>query len=521
MQRITFQDLIRLVADRYDRQRLLYDTLTKRSLSYAESLPSVQGISKKLASAGLTKASIIVSYAPLSLEAVLLCWASWYDGLVFVPVDHNWPPSLLKQILVETAPALIATDAARFRAVASLVPPEKILLFDASDPAQTVFPRREPNAPEFQPPTGPGPDDPAVILYTSGSTGAPKGVVLSQYALCNSGKLVSEHFGWQSPDVFMNLGDLHSMSGLRNTCLAPLHSGSSMVIAQPQERGSVTGLFDLVSDLRIQHLGVAPTVIRQMNIVASAARKEKLAPLRSVLCTGAPLAKDQLELFYRNYGKPVFNYYGLTETAGFCAGHNAETFSPSDNSIGKPVGAEFTIVRDPSSDPPDTGELVVKSDNLMAGYFKKEKETAEVLRNGRFYTGDRMRRRPDGCFEWLGRKNNAIKNIHSELIHLEEIDRALEACPLIEEACACAYARFEEDERIVAFIVPKEAPEKSEADMVLEVKSHMDGEVGKNRAPWFYYVEKSLPRNSTGKVQRRELIEKLRGYQQSGHTRYF
>jgi acyl-coenzyme A synthetase/AMP-(fatty) acid ligase len=521
MLRFTFQNFIRSSSDRYHRRRLLYDTLSKHSLSHAECLQSIQAAAKKLASAGLSKECTIVSYAPLSIESVILCWASWYSGLVFVPVDHNWPASLLKQILEETSPSLIATDAARFPAVAASAPPEKILLMAPEDRSRTGFPRHGPDVPGFQPPEDTKPDDPAVILYTSGSTGAPKGVVLSQHALCASGKRVSEHFGWESSDVFMNLGDLHSMSGLRNTCLAPLYSGSSAVIAQPDERGNVMHLFDLVADLQIHYLGVAPTVVRQMNIVASAARKDKLASLRAVLCTGAPLAKDQLELFYGNYEKPVFNYYGLTETAGLCAGHNAGTFSPADNSMGKPVGAEFIIVPDLNSGLPDAGELAVKSDSLMIGYFKKEKETAEVLKEGCFFTGDLVRKRADGCFEWLGRKKNTVKNVYSDLIHLEEIDLALEACPLIREACACSYARFEEDERIVAFIVPVECPAGSESDLIGKVRLHMDDRVGKNRSPWIYYIEEILPRNSQGKVQRRQLTEKLHDCMRSGHPRYY
>ena len=522
--RYIFSALIHDASDRHADSSLLYDTSENRSLSYADSLTLIEFASNRLAGSGFTKGDIVVSYCPLSLESVILCWACLYNGLVFLPVDHNWPAALLKQVLDETSPCLALTDDTRLSNLSTLYPAEKIIMSGRSGQTGrhsfyewleegTDMPEKKDQDID--------PDNPAVILYTSGSTGAPKGVVLSQHALCNSGKLVGEHFGWQESDAFLNLGDLHFMSGLRNTCIAPLHTGSSVVIARSNERNSVLHVFDLIHNLNIQYIGVAPTVIRQMNILFSEARKEQLSPLRAILCTGGPLVKDQLELFYKNYNIAVYNYYGLTETAGICSGHNASTFSPHDNSIGKPVGAEFILIPEAAYDDPHIGELLVKSDNLMSGYYKREKETAEVLKDGCFYTGDIVQKRADGCFELLGRKKNTIKNIYSELIHLEEIDNALEVHPMIREACACSYAHHAEDERIVAFIVPSEYPANAETSFIQDLKDHMYKVVGKNRSPWCYFIEEDLPRNTFGKVERQKLTEKLYAVIQSEHTRYF
>ncbi len=522
--RYTFRALIHDISEKYADEVLLYNTADSRSLSYADCLTLTDFVSKRLASAGFKRGDIIVNYCPLSLESVILCWACLYNGLIFLPVDHNWPGTLLKQVLDEASPSMMITDNEGMATTAPIFPKEKTVLSGEPDLAEGVsfydwLESGDMDAATDLPESYP--DDPAIILYTSGSTGIPKGVVLSQHALCNSGKLVGEHFGWERGDSFMNLGDLHSMSGFRNTCIAPLHSGCSMVIASSEERNVILYVLELIQNLNVQFIGVAPTVIRQMNLLFNQLRKEQLSSLKAILCTAGPLAKDQLKEFYEKYNVPVYNYYGLTETAGLCSGHNASTFSCEDNSIGIPAGAEFILLPEPGYDDPSIGALVVKSDNIMQGYYKREVETAAVLIDGGFYTGDIVQRRADGCYELLGRKKNFIKTIHAELIHLEEIDMALEASPGIKEACACSYIHQEEDERIIAFIVAEEYPTNAESQFIDTVKESMFLKVGKNRAPWCYIFHEKLPRNTLGKIERQKLTEKLYELLQSEHPRYF
>lgn len=519
----TFGELLCDSVKAFKQNTLLFDTSEGRSINYTDCLTLSEMVSAKLVNSGLQKGDIVLNYSPLSVESVILCWACLKSGLIFLPVDHNWPENLLKQVIEESSPSLILTDKKRLLIVESNYFSDRIITNDSDHNLTNSFynwlEKEDPEINKSIEKVKSG--DPAIILYTSGSTGVPKGVVLSQHALCNSGKLVSKHFDWQPLNSFMNLGDLHSMSGLRNTCIAPFHNGSTSIIAQSEERNNILYIFDLIEKLHINYIGVAPTVIRQMNVLFSHKRKNQLSTLKAIICTGGLLAKNQLELFYNNYNKPVYNYYGLTETAGLCSGHNAETFSPDDNSIGVPVGAEFMIIPEPSYKNPNIGELLVKSNNLMLGYYKRDKETSEVLKNGFFYTGDIVKKRNDGCYELLGRKRNTIKNIYSELIHLEEIDQALEKHHLIKEACTCGCNHLEEDEKIVAFIVPTNYPSNTESQFINIIKKHMNEIVGVNRTPWCYYIEKELPRNTMGKVKRQSLTEKLNVYIKSERTRYF
>lgn len=521
----TFSRSLLSLSEEYAEEVLIYDTSESRSLTYADCLSLTEIVAGRLTGLGYSSGDIIANYCSLSLESVILCWACLRNGIIFLPIDHNWPPALLKQVVTESTPVMLLTDKNGLGAAKSLLPGGQILVTGYSDldgsPAFFNWLEDTEDSLTDNIPEQAGPEDPAIILYTSGSTGIPKGVVLSQHALYKSGSLVADHFGWEKGDTFMNLGDLHSMSGLRNSCIAPLIKGSSLLIANEEQRNAVLLIIDLVQDLNIQYVGIAPTLIRQLNLLYSEVRKEQLSPLKAFLCTAGPLAKDQLKEFYEKYSIPVYNYYGLTETAGICSGHNASTFSPDDNSIGAPVGSEFILLPDENYDDHDIGELVVHSDHLMSGYYKRKEETAAVLKEDGFHTGDIVRKRPDGCFELLGRKKNFIKSIYAELIHLEEIDQAMELHPGIKEASAVRYAEHAEDEKIVAFIVSEDVDETKQKELVEDLKMHMNQKVGKRRSPWCYIFRNKLPRNSPGKIERQKLADNLDELIQTEYTRYF
>jgi acyl-coenzyme A synthetase/AMP-(fatty) acid ligase len=516
-----FQSLLNQNLCKYKDKILILNTIDENALTWQEAEKLIYLLSSKMQSTGIKKGNMVINYCPLSLESIILCWACLLNGQVFIPLDHNWPAGFIDQIIKETAPCLILTDDQRKATFENINTQIEILtcgenssssLFAWMEEAEVFFPA-ENNQPEE--------DEMAVILYTSGSSGNPKGVVLSQCALFNSGQLIANTFEWNESDIFMNLGDLHSMSGLRNTCLAPLHAGASFVIVSEIERNQVLFVFERIMEKKVTMLGIAPTVIRQMNTLFSDHRREMLKSLRAVLCTGGHLAQGQLQEFYSNYQIPVLNYYGLTETAGICCSHTLKSFSSSDSSIGQAVGAELFILPDENDNQENqTGELVVKSENLMSGYFKNDNETNLVLKNGCLYTGDIARKRKDGCYELLGRKRNIIKNILTELIHLEEIEQALEIHPFIREACACQYASIEEDEKIIALIVLNDMNDEINAT-ISSIKKHMHHVVGKFRSPWCYYIENELPRNTSGKIQREKLKNRLDGYIQSGYKRYF
>ena len=521
----TFQSLADDCFKTHAKKTLFYDTFDNKSLNYSEGYELILKTSQKLSDLGFSKGDNIISYTPLSKESVILCWASLYNGLVFVPVDYNWPQELLSGVISETDPKLILTDSERFKNLDGYNPNCLILHAEKNKTEsnssffkwiENSHPISKTNIPLISS------ADLAVIQYTSGSTGIPKGVMLSHGALFGGGALFAEFFGWKSDDLFMSMGDLHTGGGLKNTCFATLHAGASFIISTEAERNKILLTMELISRLKITFLAVAPTIVRQLNILHTESRKDKLLSLKALLCAGAYLAQDQLLAFYNKYNIPVLNMYGTTETAGLCAGHNLTTFNPNDNCIGPPVGSQMIIEPDASFiNEINAGELLVKSEQLMSGYYKREAETNQVLRKGYFHTGDIVKKREDGYFEILGRKRNIVKNLHSELIYLEEIDCALDSYPYIEEACSTSFSQFEEDEKIVAMIVLKKSIYLTPEETIADLKKHLLKKLGKNRMPWCYYIEESLPRNTAGKLQRQIIKNKLDERIQSHSKRYF
>jgi len=523
---MTFQSLFRRSCHAFGRNKLILDKHSLTVLTYSEAASLVETTSALLARLGVRKSGTVVSYAPLNLESILLCWACLVNGVVFIPVDHDWPEALLGHVIDQTSPMLILTDRERHGLVRNRFKPGRVLLCGEADSGAGALgfydglaacrDKRKWDSDPVRP------DELAVILYTSGSTGTPKGVMLSQHSLCNSGRLISDFFNWGPGDRFMNLGELHSMSGLRNTCIAPLIRGSSFLVADVEDRRNVLSILERIQEFSITFVGVAPIMVRQMAVVASSSRKDMLSSLRAVLCTGAGLSSGALQAFYTAYGIPVLNYYGLTETAGICAGHTFSTFSPTDASIGFPVGASLSLAPDPErASSGDVGELLVESDNVMLGYYGNDRETVDMMKNGIVHTGDLARVRHDGCYELVGRKSNIVNTIRSERICLEEIDAALEAHPTIREACACRYLKTDDDERIVVFIVPEKDFREPGQAFIDRIKKDLTAMLGRYRAPWFYYIETELPRTTAGKIKRYTLRERLDEYLRVQHKRYF
>jgi acyl-coenzyme A synthetase/AMP-(fatty) acid ligase len=202
------------------------------------------------------------------------------------------------------------------------------------------------------------------------------------------------------------------------------------------------------------------------------------------------------------------NYYGLTETAGLCAGVIPQMDGARPGSIGVPLGCRIRIV-DQAGEPVkagETGELLICSDQLMAGYWREPLLTERVLRDGWFHTGDLVRREPDGSLSLMGRLTESFKDRRGEFIHPAAIEEAMELHPLVVEAGVCGYTAADGETAMAAFVVTE--PAAAWGELEGELRRFVAERLGTHRTPDRIERIDVLPRGTNDKLLRRILQER-------------
>ncbi|MBL7961499.1 acyl--CoA ligase [bacterium] len=484
------------------------------TFSYRDAAEIVDAITKKLSQSGLKKGDRIIVYSAMHSEAIFLFWASMRMGFVFVPVDHLTPQPAFDDIVRRVDAKLIFCDQERLPTVA-LFAHSTSVIFDADNSeaqsTQIVFSnwvndRGEGmiSLPEVVP------EDEAVILFTSGTTGNSKGVLLTQGALYRSGLQISEGYEWETRDVLLSMGELHAMSGLRNPCIAPLFAGSSIVVTSSRVRSNVIALARCIQDRKCTILNTVPSAVRQFDQFTERIGREMLSSLRCVLCTGSDLSEALIQSFEEQYGVPILDYYGLTETCGFCIGVPLHGREHAKGTLGLPVGCIAQVVdeNDRILGFDRIGELRIYSENLMNCYYQEEALTNAVLRNGWFYTGDLANIRSDNHIVLTGRKKDIIKDKFGNVVYPVEVEQCISGHPGVADVVVVGFRPVNEDEKLAAFVVPRD--ESVQADALLgELRSHIRDTIGSHKIPQILKLQGRIPMNSNGKPDKKILIDEL------------
>jgi len=494
----------------YGDELFLVSELDESEFTYEDSNELIQQIQARLQKAGLKKGDKLAIISSNHFEAVLTLLAATQLGIVAVPIEYDLPEASIQHILTEVKPKLSFLSLANVERLSSLISLKDCVIFDEeeevdgllfSDWLMEVEEESEVAAAEVLT------DDLAVILYTSGSTGLPKGVQLSHGHLMRSARLISETYQWRKTDRFLALGELDSMSGLRNCCFAPLEVGAAVIIPDARNKGNLFGICETISTYEASLLGTTPAFLSQA-IKFERRVKADLRSLRQVICTGSNLYPAMRQSFHDIFNIPILNYYGLTETTGICTAETEETHQLDKHTIGKPIACIAQIITDEGrlAKIGEKGELRIYSENIMQGYYANPKLTAQVVRKGWFYTGDYACYTEEGHIELMGRKRDIIKTADGNLVFASEIEDCLqEQTELIKEAAVTA---LHEDgmEKIIAFIVPQSLASDTEV-LEKKLKSHVVAKLGKRKAPLRFVPISALPISVNGKVLKAQLVE--------------
>jgi acyl-coenzyme A synthetase/AMP-(fatty) acid ligase len=487
----------------------IWSELDDSELSYQECDDLLQLISSAYQQGGLVAGDHVALIGANHFEAILTSLAAMQMGLVVIPVDAHLAIPVLQHILSETSPKLVFSSV-QHSVWLNTQDYTTIYLDEEEEPQEgTLFSEwLEDASEESIRQAAISPNQPACILYTSGSTGIPKGVVLNHGQLVSSGRLITETFHWQSDSRFFSPGELDSMSGFRNHLIAPLEVGASIIIAKAEHKAHLFSLLECMTTYQATILGTTPALLGQL-LQFPKRSKPALHQLTTIICTGSNLSPQLKMDFHTTFGIVPLNYYGLTETTGICLAESPDDYQLDQNTVGIPRNCIAQIVDEKGQvvAAGTEGDLRIYSENCTRGYYKQKDKTAALIRQGWLYTGDRALQQKNGHIALLGRTRDIIKTASGQLVFAAEVENCIRQVNHLVSAAAVVGSLEQGDEKIIAFIVLKTGLTASEKELKSELKIYVSENIGLRKTPVNWYFVDQLPVNSSGKVIKQALVD--------------
>ena len=342
-----------------------------------------------------------------------------------------------------------------------------------------------------------------MLMYTSGTTGTPKGALLSHGNLVHAGRSVSAAHRFTPADRVLSSLPLYHVNGQCIATISPLVSGGSIVMPH---RFSLSQWWSLVERYRPTWLNVVPTIIAYL-LNGPDLTPEQAAACRAVRfarSASAPLPPEHHRAFEARFGISVLEGMGLTECASVAFANPLDPAARKIGSPGLPLGLAARVVVPGGAELPtgERGEIELRGQNVMLRYHKDPEATARTLRPGGWLaTGDLGYRDADGFYFITGRlKELIIKG--GENIAPREIDEAVLKHPAVLEAAAVGIPDREYGQEILACVVLKPGVACTEA----ELRAHCLATLGRYKSPKEFRFLAELPKGPSGKVQRLKLV---------------
>jgi len=506
-------EYLRRGAERRPEAMVLISAVSGRAITYAELLARACGAGTLLRECDVGPGDRIALYLDNSFEYAAFYFGALGIGAVAVPLNAQLLPASVAPLLAECGAKAIVAGARHCKSPAPLFAPgnaiETILSpggVPAALPEGVRFRRFDFGSLAGEPSGGgPASDDPALILYTSGTEGPPKGVVLSHANLAANTESILAYLGLGPDDSQVAVLPWAYSYG-NSVLLTHIAAGARLVIdnrvsypsviVQTMERERVTGFSGVHSHYAL--------LVHKSDFC-----RRGLPFLRYATCAGGPFARPLIEALRRSWPAiRIFCMYGQTEASARLASLPPERLDDKPGSIGIPIpGVDLRVLRADGSEasPGEVGELVARGPNIMRGYFNAPEKTAEVLRPEGLWTGDMAWRDEDGFFFIAGRKKDIIKT-GGHRVSPHEIE---EAMLRIEGVIDCAVAGVPDSflgEAVGAVIVLGDGAALS----AQEVRRRLRAVLDTFKIPSRIEFAGSVPRTAAGKIDKDAIRARLR-----------
>ncbi|HEX8982969.1 MAG TPA: long-chain fatty acid--CoA ligase [Ktedonobacterales bacterium] len=470
-------------------ERLTYRTLNTRACALAAWLSERHGVRMG------DRVAILAANSPEYLDAFFACALL---GAILTPLNWRLTRPELIGILRDCEPvALIADDA--YISVATDVATEagtpRLLRIDNFPGADAVLAAR---AEPFETQDG---EEIALILYTSGTTGTPKGAMLSHRMLTWNAINTQISWGLREEDIAPTFAPFFHAGGLNVLTTPMYHLGGTVVLLRDTRPEAILAA---VERERCTLLFAVPTVF-QMMMESSTFMSTNLSSVRFCISGGAPCPLPIIE-GYSTRGLEFRQGYGLTEVGVNCFGLAPEDATRKGGSVGRPVfHSRARIVDDHDDDVAlgAVGELALAGPHVCSGYWRRPTATAEAYRNGWWHTGDLVRQDEEGYYFIVGRKKDMYIS-GGENVYPAEIEGVLATHEGIADVAVLGQPDPRWGEVGLAIVAPRLPDALTEQDIL----SYCDGRLARFKIPKSVIFVDALPRNAMGKVVKAELYER-------------
>ena len=501
----------RLVTDSLDKTRIKYPNKVafiddKRQITFSELYDEACSIASILIGKGLKKEPVLM-FMDKSVSLISSFIGTAYSGNFYSPVDTKMPKERILKILNTLKPSVIITDRAHTGELSDITSDIDVLVFEDMISVQ--------------------PDTAAVIeagsriidtdilyvLFTSGSTGDPKGVIINHRAVMDFTDWISECYGFDDTTVFANQAQLYFDLSIQDV-YAPLRNGSTTVLISNRLYRSPVRVWKTILEHQVNTLVWIPSMLSlfaNLDILANVSR----APLKTVLFCGEVMPVKQLNYWIRHYPDTVYaNLYGPTECTEACTYYTIDREFKDEEvlPIGKPcencevlvIGKDNKVITGPDK----IGELCVRGTCLSDGYYGNPGQTAAAFvqnpANDRYSeliykTGDLVSYNERGELVYVCRKDHQIK-IRGYRVELGEIEAAASSIAGV-EYCCCLFDEGKEE--LILVYTGGIDPESVNKSMSLMLQDYM--------IPSAYEKRSTMLFNANGKIDRKALKSEYLG----------
>ena len=473
-----------------------------RRLTYADLALLIGRAASALAACAVGRGDRVVHIGYNGVEQIGLLFACARLRAIFAPLSWRLAPPEHRAMLADCDPRVLVVAEPFVEATAGILDAAATTMrvalgarhegwssWERFIDSATVAPPRAADA---------GDATPVLLCYTSGSTGQPKGVVLTQGALFYNAVNSAHMHDLCARDVVLTTLPLFHVGGLNIQTLPALHCGATVLLHPKFEPSQV------IDAIEHDHVTLTVLVPAQLELLARDPRwrDANLSGLRAIT-TGSTIIGEAFVRRNLQRDLPLLQVYGATETCPIAAYQRVEDAPSHPGSIGKPaLHCDLRLVDEEGRDVAAgvSGEILVRGPNVMDGYWNKPRETADALAEGWYHTGDIAHADREGWLYVDGRRRDVIIS-GGENIYPAEIENVLADCPDIAEVAVVGRPDERWGEAVVAVVVPARGARLSpEAVCAL-----LDGRVARYKHPRDVIFTANLPRTALGKIRREEL----------------